>query len=198
MTKQQRLPVVIKCMLPQLTSSTSNIVRNYIPVYPDWPKTGVQYLNTVELCQNPGAFDLSVQWFKAVAETCNAQDIFAADARGFIWGAPTANHCKLPLHVVRKPGKLPGAVWNQTYELEYGTDTLELLASTPPGNRQILIVDDVLATGGTAEAICKLLHNNLNIPYTSMSVAVLVNLTFLSGQKLLEEKGIQVFGLLNE
>lgn len=190
--------MIIKCMLTYITSATSDIVRSHIPVYPDWPKPGVRYLNTVELCQNPGAFDLSVQWFKAVAEKCNAQDIFAADARGFIWGAPTANHCKLPLHVVRKPGKLPGAVWNQTYELEYGTDTLEMLSSTPPGDRQVLIVDDVLATGGTAEAICKLLHTNLNIPYTSMTVAVLVNLTFLSGQKLLEDKGVRVFGLLNE
>jgi adenine phosphoribosyltransferase len=75
---------------------------------------------------------------------------------------------------------------------------LELSASTPTGNRSVLIIDDVLATGGTAEAICKLLHTNLNIPYTSMSVAVLVNLTFLPGQKMLEEKGIQVYGLLNE
>lgn len=190
--------MVINCMLPQLTLRTLNIVRKHIPVYPDWPKPGVQYLNTVELCRSPEAFDQSIEWFKAVAETCNAHDIFAADARGFIWGATTANQCKLPLHVVRKPGKLPGKVYKQSYELEYGTDTLELLASTPAGDRQILIIDDVLATGGTAEAICKLLHDNLNISYTSMTVAVLVNLTFLPGQKMLEEKGVRVFGLLNE
>ena len=199
MTKQSQSAMIIKCMLTKyFTSITADIVRNYIPVHKDWPRAGVNYLNTVGLCQHPNAFNQSVQWFNAVAHDCNAQDIFAADARGFIWGATTATHSKLPLHVVRKPGKLPGAVWGQTYELEYGTDTLELSASTPTGNRSVLIIDDVLATGGTAEAICKLLHTNLNIPYTSMSVAVLVNLTFLPGQKMLEEKGIQVYGLLNE
>jgi len=185
-------------MLTHLTSTTSDSVRKHIPIYSNWPKPGVNYLNTVGLCQHPIAFDQSVQWFKAVAEDCNVQDIFAADARGFIWGAPTANHCKLPLHVVRKPGKLPGAVWSQTYNLEYGTDTLELSTTTNIGNRPILIIDDVLATGGTAEAICKLLHNNLAIPYTSMNVAVLVNLSFLPGQRLLEEKGVRVFGLIND
>lgn len=180
------------------TSITADIVRKHIPIYPDWPKTGIQYLNTVELCQTPIAYNMSVQWFKAIAENCNAKDIFAPDARGFIWGAPTATQAGLPLHVVRKPGKLPGQVWSQSYDLEYGTDTLQLLSSTPAGDRSVLIIDDVLATGGTAEAICKLLHNNLNIPYSSMTVAVLVNLTFLPGQRMLEEKGVRVVGLLNE
>jgi adenine phosphoribosyltransferase len=185
-------------MITYLTTITSEIVRRHIPVYQDWPKDGIQYMNTVELCQTPIAFNMSVQWFKAIADTYKVQDIFAADARGFIWGSTTAIQSGLPLHVVRKPGKLPGNVWSQSYELEYGTDTLELLASTPTGDRPVLIVDDVLATGGTAEAICKLLHNNLNIPYSSMIVAVLVNLTFLPGQARLEEKGVKVFGLLNE
>jgi adenine phosphoribosyltransferase len=180
------------------TKLTADIVRDHIPVYPNWPKPGIQYLNSVELCRYPVAFDLSVHWFKTIAEDVKAMDIFAPDARGFIWGSATANRCKLPMHVVRKPGKLPGKTWSQEYTLEYGTDTLELLTSTPTGDRSVLIIDDVLATGGTANAICELLHDNLGISYSSMTVAVLVNLTFLPGQQLLKDKGVGVFGLLNE
>ena len=176
----------------------ASAIRNSIPNYPDWPKSGVNYLNTVELCKNPLHFGKSISWFCEKGAKAGIQDIFAADARGFLWGAPVANTLFSPLHVVRKPGKLPGTTWTQSYQLEYGEDNLELLANTPKGNRPVMIIDDVLATGGTAEAICKLLHDNLHIAYDSMTVAVLVNLTFLPGEKLLREKGIHVCGLINE
>jgi len=180
------------------SAELATIIRKSIPNYPDWPKLGVNYLNTVELCKNPLHFSKSINWFYEKGATAGVQDVFAADARGFLWGAPVANKLFSPLHVVRKPGKLPGKIWSQNYQLEYGEDNLELLANTPKGNRPVMIIDDVLATGGTAEAICKLLHDNLQIEYNSMTVAVLINLTFLPGEKILREKGIHVHGLINE
>lgn len=175
-----------------------NSVRKAIPVYADWPTAGVQYKNTVELLKNPTAFGYSIDWFAALTRTVGAQKIFAADARGFIWGAATARDMALPMHVVRKPGKLPGPVWSQEYELEYGTDCLELGHINIEKEFSVIIIDDVLATGGTAEAICKLLHNNLGIAYSLMTVGVLINLTFLGGEARLASLGVKTYGLINE
>ena len=177
--------------------TTIDFIKSAIPVYDDWPKTGIQYMNTVELCANPKAFYDSITWFASQGRFVMAKDIFAADARGFIWGAPTATALGIPMHVVRKPGKLPGTVHKQSYTLEYGTDTLEMSAKVPSGDRNVMVIDDVLATGGTAEAICKLLIEKLGIAPSNITVAVLVNLTFLPGEALLKSKNINVKGLIN-
>lgn len=173
-------------------------VRQAIPVYQNWPKPGIQYKNTVELCRDPTAFADSIKWFSNLATHLQVEDIFAADARGFIWGSATAHDCRLPLHVVRKPGKVPGPVWSQEYDLEYGTDRLELMQSVPQGNRRVMVIDDVLATGGTAHAICKMLNQQLGIAMSNIHVAVLVNLQFLGGEKLLRDNFVFVKGLVNE
>jgi adenine phosphoribosyltransferase len=173
-------------------------VKNAIPVYENWPEPGISYKNTVELTKQPIAFAHAIDWFTLVARKSNAKEIFAADARGFIFGSALSIKSHLPMNVVRKPGKLPGDVWSQSYDLEYGTDTLEIQQNLEVGDRPVVIVDDVLATGGTANAICKILHDKLGIDYTSMTVAVLINLSFLGGNTLLTEQGVTVYGLLNE
>ncbi len=173
-------------------------VKNAIPVYKDWPADGVSYKNTVGVTTNPIAFSHVIDWYSMIASKVGAKEIYAADARGFIFGSATAIKTHLPMHVVRKPGKLPGKVWAQEYELEYGTDKLELSQSDSVYDRSVIIIDDVLATGGTAEAICKLLHTNLGISYSSMTVAVLINLKFLGGEDRLTEQGVRVQGMLNE
>lgn len=174
-----------------------NSVKSAIPIYPDWPKPGIQYMNTVELCANPEAFNDSISWFTNLGQLLEVQDIFAADARGFIWGAPTAARLNIPMHVIRKPGKLPGNVYSKSYALEYGEDTLEMSKKVPVGNRKVMVIDDVLATGGTADAICTMLTEHLGIHYSNITVAVVVNLTFLPGETLLKNKNIFVKGLIN-
>lgn len=173
-------------------------IKNSIPVYKDWPKPGISYKNTVELTKEPIAFAHAIDWFSMITKKAAVEEIFAPDARGFIFGSALAIKLQLPMNVVRKPGKLPGGVWSQSYDLEYGTDTLEIQQNLKVGDRRVVIVDDVLASGGTANAICKLLHNNLGIAYSSMTVAVLINLAFLGGEALLTEQGVTVHGLLNE
>lgn len=178
-----------------MISNVEQVVRDALPVYKDWPKTGVNYLNTVDICRNSKAFQSSVDWFYNIATSHDVDHIFAADARGFIWGSPIAYKLGLPLHVVRKKGKMPGELLSRTYELEYGTDTLEV-RKVDINQGTVLIVDDVLATGGTAEAICHLVHD-LGVPYTSMTVACLVNIDFLPGKEKLKSLGVNVETLIN-
>lgn len=170
-------------------------IKSMIPVYKDWPKVGVNFMNTVDLCKNPQGFNDSIEWFLALVDKECA--IVAADARGFLWGAPVASKLNLPLHVARKPNKLPGKCYSENYELEYGSSSIEI-ASEFPINGPVMIIDDVLATGGTTIAICNLLNKNFNIPYESMTVAVLLNLTFLPGHSELSKLGVTVKSLINE
>ena len=169
-------------------------VINAMPVYKDWPKEGINYLNTVDICRNPKAFRESLEFYYQIAASRDVEHIVAADARGFIWGSPTAWRLGVPLHVVRKKGKMPGELISREYELEYGTDTLEMRKVDMQGS--VLVVDDVLATGGTAIAIVELLHE-LGVPYNAITVACLVNITFLNGKHKLRDMGVDVETLIN-
>jgi len=171
------------------------LVRNALPVHKDWPKPGVNYLNTVDLCTDPRAFRASLNWYYDIGAVHDVDYIFAADARGFLWAASIAERLGVPLHVVRKKGKMPGELISREYQLEYGTDVLEL-RKWKYERGTVLIIDDVLATGGTAEAICKLVYE-LGVPYNKMTVACLVNITFLHGKKLLQDLGVSVHTLID-
>jgi len=171
------------------------LVRASMPVYKDWPKEGIDYLNTVDICKDPVAFRASTDFFFDVAAVRDVDYIFAADARGFIWGSVTAYRLGLPLQVIRKKGKMPGELLSREYQLEYGTDTLEI-SKVDLNQRRVIIIDDVLATGGTAVAMCELVHE-LGIPYSSMTIAAIVDITFLPGRQKLKDLGVNVETLIN-
>lgn len=172
-----------------------NLILSALPTYHNWPKEGINYLNTVDLCTSPTAFRESTDWYYNIGAIYDVDYIFAADARGFIWASPVAYRLGVPLHVVRKKGKMPGDLISREYELEYGTDVLELRKFTYKAG-SVLIIDDVLATGGTAEAICKLVHE-LGVHYNSMTVACLLNISFLSGKQKLLDLGAKVETLID-
>jgi len=173
----------------------AKVVKDAMPVYKDWPTVGVNYLNTVDICRDPVAFRASNDFFFNIAATYDVNHVFAADARGFIWGSNVAYRMGLPLHVIRKKGKMPGELLSREYQLEYGTDILEIKkVNLIPGN--VIIVDDVLATGGTAVAMCELVHE-LGIPYQCMILSTIVDITFLPGRKKLEKLGVTVETLID-
>ena len=178
-----------------MIETREKIIRAAMPVYKDWPKSGINYLNTVDICADVSAFRASINWYYDVGAIRDVDYVFAADARGFLWAAPVAERLGVPLHVVRKKGKMPGELISREYELEYGTDVLEL-RKWNYRQGSVLIVDDVLATGGTAEAICKLVHE-LGVAYTSMTVACLINISFLSGKRKLQDLGVSVQTLID-
>lgn len=171
------------------------VIRDALPVYKDWPKPGINYLNTVDLCNNTKAFRYSVDWFYKLAAVRDIDYIFAADARGFIWASPVAYKLGVPMYTIRKKGKMPGNLYSIDYELEYGTDTLEL-RKFKIDTGSILIIDDVLATGGTAEAMCKLV-NQLGISLSSITLACLINISFLPGKQKITNMGVNVKTLLD-
>lgn len=171
------------------------IVRDAMPVYKDWPKEGVNYLNTVDICRDPIAFRASTDFFFDVAASRDVDYVFAADARGFIWGSVIAYRLGLPLHVIRKKGKMPGELISREYQLEYGTDILEI-KKVDLKHHNVIIIDDVLATGGTAIAMCELVHE-LGIPYQLMTLAAVVDITFLPGRQKLQDLGVSVETLID-
>lgn len=181
--------------IKEMNKDFEKIVRNALPVYKDWPTKGIDYLNTVDICKNVGAFRASNDWYFNIATEYDVDYVFAADARGFIWGSVLAYRLGVPLYVIRKKNKMPGELVSKDYQLEYGIDTLQIPKMTLPG-RNSIIVDDVLATGGTAEALCDLVHTT-GIEYNSMILACLIDITFLPGRKKLTDKNVIVESLID-
>jgi len=131
-------------------------LEEHIREVPDFPRQGIRFKDIMPLLQDPVAFDAAVRALAALTERPDA--VVAIESRGFLFGAPLALHWKVPLVTARKFGKLPGATVRQVYSLEYGEDTLELHADSLRRGQRAVIVDDLLATGGTALATAQLVQ----------------------------------------
>ena len=170
-----------------MTYKYEHLVRNIN----DYPKEGIIFKDITPLLQDKRAFQEIIEEMASVAEELNANYIAGIDARGFIFGGALAQRIKSGFIPIRKPGKLPAETYQQTYELEYGTDTLEIHAdAASPGDR-ILVIDDLLATGGTAEAAIKLIRQT---GAEAVGLCVLIELEFLKGKEKLH--GIPLHSLL--
>ncbi|MEU5307482.1 adenine phosphoribosyltransferase [Streptomyces sp. NPDC021562] len=149
----------------------------------DYPEEGVMFKDITPLLADAAAFTALTDALAGIAARTGATKIVGLEARGFILGSPVAVRAGLGFIPVRKAGKLPGATLRQAYELEYGSAEIEVHAEDIGADDRILIVDDVLATGGTAEASIELIHR---AGAEVAGVAVLMELTFLSGRARLE------------
>ncbi len=161
---------------------------------PDFPKPGIVFKDVTPLFADAAAFDEATM-LMAASFPLEVTQVVAIEARGFILGGPIARRLDAGLVPVRKPGKLPWATHAHTYELEYGTDTLEIHRDAlAPGDR-VLVVDDVLATGGTAEATCGLISEHFACEI--VGVAILLELVALNGRARLESRGHRVESVLH-
>src|SRR6478735_6345361 len=132
--------------------------RDYIRDIPDFPKPGVLFKDITPLLAHPPAFAATIDRLAQAFSDQKLDAIAAAEARGFIFGAPLALALAVPFIPIRKPGKLPYATIAMEYQLEYGSDRLEVHSDAlKPGSR-VLLLDDVLATGGTMRACCDLIE----------------------------------------
>ncbi|MFG2333826.1 adenine phosphoribosyltransferase [Streptomyces sp. NPDC048604] len=150
---------------------------------PDYPKPGVLFKDITPLLADPVAFTALTDTLAELCLSNGATKIAGLEARGFILAAPVAVRAGLGFIPVRKAGKLPGATLNQAYELEYGTAEIEVHAEDLTADDRVMVIDDVLATGGTAEASLQLIRR---AGASVAGVAVLMELGFLPGRSRLE------------
>ncbi len=153
---------------------------------PDFPKEGIIFKDITPLLSDPEAFQQSIDGIANQWTGSRIDVVVGIEARGFIFASALAYKIGAGLVIVRKPGKLPYKTRSVTYDLEYGTDTLELHEDAIQPGRHVLIVDDVLATGGTVKAVSELLKGfDANL----LGVAFLAELEFLQGRKKLTDCG---------
>ena len=166
-------------------------LKDYIRSVPDFPKPGIMFRDITPLLSSPDAFRFAIKQFADRYRSAKPTAILAAESRGFIFAAPLALELGAAFVPVRKPGKLPFETRKFQYDLEYGTDTLEMhVDAVEPGSR-VLLVDDLLATGGTIEACVKLAEES---QAEVIGLAFLIELTFLNGRDRL--KNHDVFSLM--
>jgi adenine phosphoribosyltransferase len=133
-------------------------LKQYIRDVPDFPKPGILFRDITPLLSHPAAFREAIRQLADHYRDRRIDQIVAAEARGFIFAAPLALELNTGFVPVRKPGKLPFDTHAFHYELEYGTDTLEMHIDGVSAGQRVLVVDDLLATGGTVDACCQLLQ----------------------------------------
>ncbi len=139
-------------------SSKEFDLKSEIRTVPHWPKPGVMFRDITTLLKNPQAFSYCINKFKEHYQDKNITKIAGIESRGFIFGAALAKEMGLPFVLIRKPGKLPAETISQEYELEYGKDRIEIHKDAISFGDRVLIVDDLLATGGTMSAACQLVE----------------------------------------
>lgn len=159
--------------------STSDIdLKSYIRAVADFPKPGILFRDITPLLRSPEAFRYAIAGLCEPYRNTEIDVIVGAEARGFLFGPPMALELGVGFVPVRKPGKLPSETRKFSYELEYGTDTLEIHVDGVQAGNRVLIVDDLLATGGTVEACCKLITQ---ANATVVGCAFLIELKDLGG-----------------
>ena len=154
---------------------------------PDFPKKGIVFKDITPVLSDIETLRISIKEMSAPYMDLNVDVVVGIESRGFIFGAPIADILGCSFVPVRKPGKLPWKTESVSYELEYGNDSLEIHTDAIQPHQNILIVDDLLATGGTAEAACRLvskLRGNI------VGFTVLVELKFLEGRKRLKQYNV--------
>ena len=165
-------------------------MQEFIRSIPDYPNPGVTFRDITPLLGDGPAFNEAISKIAARFVDADIQRVIGVEARGFILGAPIAVALGAGFVPVRKAGKLPWAVVREEYDLEYGSDKLEIHRDAIHPGERILVVDDVLATGGTAAATCRLVSA---LGGDIVALAVLIELSFLEGRAKLD--GIAVESL---
>ena len=166
-------------------------LKQHIRHVPDFPKAGILFYDITTLLRNPAGLEATIDRLSEPYLKSSIDLVVGIESRGFILGSPVARQLGAGFVPIRKPGKLPAKASKETYELEYGTDALEIHEDAVQRGQRVLIVDDVLATGGTAAAAARLVKH---LGGELQGLAFLIELSFLKGQAKLQ--GEKVFSVL--
>ncbi|MSU91499.1 adenine phosphoribosyltransferase [Rhodobacteraceae bacterium 2CG4] len=167
-------------------------VKSYIRTIPDFPHAGIRFRDVTTLFSDPRGFRVAVDQLLHPYAGIRIDKVAGLEARGFILGGAVAHQLSVGFIPVRKQGKLPGRTIAQDYTLEYGTATIEIHDDAVQPGERVLIVDDLLATGGTAEAGVRLIEK---LGGVVVSLAFIIDLPELGGRARLEKLGLDVHAL---
>ena len=169
-------------------------LKKYIRSIPDYPKKGILFRDITTLIKDENAFKSCIDKIVAISKKINFDKIAAIEARGFLFASPLSFIVNKPLIMLRKKNKLPADKYSVNFKLEYGTATLEMHKDSINKNEKILIIDDLIASGGTAKAASQLIE----MPGGIVSWFIfLINLFDLGGKILLEKKGHKTYSLID-
>ena len=176
--------------------SVSQYLKDHIRTVPNWPAPGVQFRDITPLLQNPKVFRVLIDAFvhRYMDPSLRPDVVAGLDARGFILGSVVAYELNVGFVPIRKKGKLPFSTVEETYELEYGSATVELHTDAVKPGQRVLLIDDLIATGGTMMAGKKLLEK---LGAQVMEGAAIVDLPELGGSRKLREAGLALFTLVD-
>lgn len=168
-------------------------LKSAIKTIPDYPIEGILFRDITSLLEDPAAFALTINLLTEKYKNQGFTKIVGTEARGFLFGAPLALALNIGFIPVRKPGKLPRKTYMQSYQLEYGEDSLEIHCDALNERDKVLIIDDLLATGGTIEATTELIRR---LGASVEDAGFVISLPDLGGENKLEAIGLQTFSLI--
>ena len=158
-------------------------LEEYVKSIPDFPEKGIIFRDITTVLEDADGFELAINTYRDLLKDVDFDIIVAVESRGFVFGAALANILHKPLILARKPGKLPRQTVSQDYELEYGKDTVEMHADSVRSGQKAVIIDDLIATGGTVGAVAKLVER---LGGEVAAIAFMIELAGLNGRKKLE------------
>ncbi len=162
-------------------------IKKYIRSVPGFPKEGINFYDITTLLQDSDGFKLALGEMEKFVRSCDPDKIVAIEARGFFFGAAIADRMGLGIIPVRKPGKLPYDKISEEYQLEYGTDKLEIHSDAVSKGERVVVVDDLIATGGTIKATCNLVER---LGGEVVGISSVIGLTFLPGDDVLDKYNV--------
>mgnify|MGYP001450785907 CR=1 FL=1 len=169
-------------------------LKKYIRSIPDYPKKGILFRDITTLIKNVDAFKECINQISKILNKLNFDKIAAIESRGFIFATPLSYNLSKPIVLMRKKNKLPAEKYSVDFELEYGKATLEIHKDSINQKENIIIIDDLVATGGTAKAAAKLVEKSGG---NVLGFIFIINLFDLGGRKSLEEKGYKTYSLID-
>ena len=168
-------------------------LKKFIRTVKDFPIKGITFRDITSLIETPEAFVKTCDELTRITGEFKADIVASIESRGFIFAGTIARDLSLPFVLARKPGKLPNKTYKKSFDLEYGSTSIEIQQNTNlTENQKIVIVDDLVATGGTAIACAELLTENFNILESNILILTIIDLPELGGSSLIKEKGFKI------
>ena len=173
-------------------------LKKFIRTVNDFPIDGIVFRDITSLIETPEAFIKTCDELTKITKEFNAEIVASIESRGFIFAGTIARDLGLPFVLARKPGKLPNETFQKSFNLEYGSTSIEIQKNTNiMKGQKIVIVDALVATGGTAIACAELLTENFNVSNQDILILSIIDLTELGGSKLIKEKGFSIKTLVD-